>query len=234
MNVETETFVEQLGVEKCSMKNIDRRWFIATTACVLALRPNLARAEASGSEGDTARRLLEAVPILGEMSLGHVAAPIVMIEYSSPTCKFTPAFNEEVWPGIKRDFVEPGQVRMIFREFPMDQLALNAFMLARCISPDKYFQAIDLMLKRQATWRGKDAGPPLFRIMQEFGMTQDQFESCVRNEEIGRSIVETAGRARSVFGVKATPTFFINGRMIVAQEDQMSVRRMIEEEIAKL
>lgn len=189
---------------------------------------------ALGLEDDTARRLLEAVPIPGEMSLGHVAAPTAMIEYSSPIYKFTPAFNEEVWQGIKRGFVESGQVRLISREFPMDQLALNAFMLARCISPDKYFQAIDLMLKRRTAWRRKDAGPPLFRIMKEFGMTQDQFKSCVRNEEIGGSIVETARRARSVVGVKATPTFFINGRMIAAQKDRMSVRRMFEEETAKL
>jgi protein-disulfide isomerase len=197
------------------------------------MRPVIAEAQISMSEAETAKKLLAAAPSLGERSLGSAAAKVVMIEYASVTCTYSAAFNKSVWPGLKRDFVETGKLRMIFREFPMDRLALSAFMLARCISEENYFATIDLMLQRQTLWRGKDAGKQLFRIMQISGMTEAEFKSCLENENIGKPILESAKFARSTFGVRATPTFFINGSMIDGRKDPMAVRTAVEAAVAK-
>ena len=193
------------------------------------MRPVVALSQNATSRTETAQKLLAAVPPLGERSLGSVAAKVVMIEYASVTCTYSAAFNERVWPGLKRDFVETGKLRVIFREFPMDKLALSASMLARCIPEKNYFPTIDLMLQRQKLWRGRDAGKQLFQILQLSGMTKSQFTACVENESIGRPILESAQYARKVFGVRATPTFFINGTMIDGRKDQMAVRAAVEQ-----
>ena len=98
------------------------------------MRPVVALSQNATSEAATAGKLLAAVPSLGERSLGSAAAKVVMIEYASVTCTYSAAFNETVWPGLRRDFVETGKLRVIFREFPMDKLALSASM-QRAIAP---------------------------------------------------------------------------------------------------
>ncbi|MCC7482142.1 MAG: DsbA family protein [Hyphomicrobiales bacterium] len=214
------------------MKNPIRRAFLTGAASFVAMRPGLAQSVNALSAADVAIKLLDSVPALGERSLGDPAAKVTMIEYASVTCTYSAAFNETVWPGLKRDFVDTGKLRLIFREFPMDRLALDAFMLARCIPEKDYFATIDLMFKQQTVWRGKDAGRQLFRIMQLSGMTEAEFKSCVEDENIGKPIVEAARLARETFGVKATPTFFVNGRMIDGRKDQMAVRAAVENALA--
>ena len=213
------------------MKQPIRRSLLVGAASLIAMRPVVALSQNATSEAATAGKLLAAVPSLGERSLGGAAAKVVMIEYASVTCTYSAAFNETVWPGLRRDFVETGKLRVIFREFPMDKLALSASMLARCTPEKNYFSTIDFMFQRQKLWRGRDAGKQLFQILQLSGMTESQFTACVENESIGRPILESAQYARKVFGVRATPTFFINGNMIDGKKDQMAVRAAIERAI---
>ena len=101
--------------EENSLKHPVRRSFVAGAASFLALRPILAQAELAVPEAEIARRLLAAVPALGDRSLGSEAAPVVVIEYTSPTCTYSAAFNETMLPGIRRDFIETGKLRLIFR-----------------------------------------------------------------------------------------------------------------------
>jgi protein-disulfide isomerase len=213
------------------LKQPIRRSLLVGAASLIAMRPVVALSQNAASEAATAGKLLAAVPSLGERSLGGAAAKVVMIEYASVTCTYSAAFNETVWPGLRRDFVDTGKLRVIFREFPMDKLALSASMLTRCIPEKNYFPTIDLMFQRQKLWRGRDAGKQLFQIVQLSGMTESEFVACMENESIGRPILESAQYARKVFGVRATPTFFINGNMIDGRKDQMVVRAAIERAI---
>src|SRR5262245_48094486 len=67
---------------------------------------------------------------LGDMSLGDEKAPITIIEYASMTCPHCAHFHETTFPELKKKYIDTGKVRFIFREFPLDQLAAAAFMLA--------------------------------------------------------------------------------------------------------
>ena len=118
------------------LKHPVRRAFLTGAASFVAMRPALAQSLNILPAVETASKLLASVPALGERSLGNEAAKVVMIEYASVTCTYSAAFNETLWPELKRGFVETGKLRLIFREFPMDRLALSAFMPARCI-PEK-------------------------------------------------------------------------------------------------
>ena len=80
---------------------------------------------------------LMAPPPLPDAWMGSPTAPVTIIEYASMTCTHCAAFHAESWPTLKSKYIDTGKVRFVLREFPLDPLATAAFMLARCVDPDK-------------------------------------------------------------------------------------------------
>jgi protein-disulfide isomerase len=179
-----------------------------------------------------AKKLLEAVPPHGERSIGDPKAPVTIIEYASASCPHCAEFHMQIWPGLKKDYVDTGKVRFILREFPTDQAALGAFMLARCLPEEKYYDAIDMMFLQQKFWR---ANPKveLFRIVAEFGLTQEKAEACIKQPDLAKNIVAVRTSAVKDFGVKGTPSFFINGKFIDGHEDPAAARAVIDAALQK-
>lgn len=201
----------------------------ALTGSTLAVRFAYAQEAA-----EIAKRLLAAASPLGDRSLGKADAPVVMIEYASATCPHCAEFHEKVLPQIKSAYIETGKVRFIFREFPLDQLALGAFMLTRCIPEDKYFAALDLMFRRQKTWaQAKNPADELFKVMQMAGMDKAGFEACVKREDLAKAIVESSRTAAKDFAIKGTPAIFVNGQFIDAHDDMASVKIALDKAIGQ-
>lgn len=196
--------------------------------------PAIARAASSSSDAELEKTLLEAVPVLGERSMGNVNAPVVMIEYGSLTCTNSAEFNAVYWPSIKTEFVDTGKVRFVFREFPLDNLALRAFMVLRCVPEDKYFSTLDLILNEQKSWRGKDAMQELARLMQAVGMNEQEFQACANDKDVAKAIFETQQANMKQFGFKTTPTFFVAGQKLDGKTDPASIRPAIEASLAKV
>lgn len=181
-----------------------------------------------------AKRLLAAASPLGDRSLGKTDAPVVVIEYASATCPHCAEFHEKVLPQIKSEYIETGKVRFIFREFPLDQLALGAFMLTRCIPEDKYFATLDLMFRRQKTWaQAKNPADELFKVVQMAGMDQAGFEACVKRDDLAKAIVEASRKAAKDFAIKGTPAIFVNGQFIDAHGDMASVKVELDKAIGQ-
>lgn len=190
------------------------------------------RTASSQETSDTARKLLEAVSPLGDRAIGNDDAPVVMIEYASATCPHCAEFHEKLLPQIKTEYIDTGKVRFIFREFPLDQLALGAFMLARCVPEDKYFATLDLMFRRQRTWaQAKNPADELFKITQMAGMDQAGFEACVKRQDLAKAIVETSKKAAKDFAIKGTPAIFVNGQFVDAHEDMPAVKAALDKAI---
>ncbi|MGI9414931.1 MAG: DsbA family protein [Hyphomicrobiales bacterium] len=150
---------------------------------------------------------------LGDQSVGPEDAPVTIIEYASMTCPHCANFHINTYPQIKEKFIDTGKVRLIFREFPFDDLALAAFMLARCAGDKKYFPMIDVLFEKQAVWTSRDnnAADELFKIARFAGFTEESFNACLSNKEIAAGVHAVKDRAALKFGVRSTPTFFING-----------------------
>lgn len=183
---------------------------------------------------DIAARLLRAASPLGDRSMGSASAPVVMIEYASATCPHCAEFHQALLPQIKTEYIETGKVRFIFREFPLDQLALGAFMLLRCLPEDKYFATLDLMFRQQRNWaQSKNPADELFKITRMAGMDQSGFEACIKREDLGKSIVESSHSAAKDFGIRGTPAIFINGTAVDAHEDMGAVKTAIEKALGK-
>jgi protein-disulfide isomerase len=212
---------------------MNRRRSILTLAAV-SISPILfvGRSAFSEDTADIAKRLLEAASPLGDRSLGKVDAPVVMIEYASATCPHCAEFHEKLLPQIKAEYIDTGKVRFIFREFPLDQLALGAFMLARCVPEDKYFPVIDLMFRRQRTWaQAKNPADELFKVTQMAGMDQAAFEACTKRQDLAKAIVESSQKAAKDFGIKGTPAVFVNGQFVDAHEDMPAVKAALDKAI---
>ena len=154
---------------------------------------------------------------LPDMALGPANASVTITEYASMTCPHCAAFNENVFPKIKSEYIDTGKVRYVFREFPLDIKAAAGSMLARCIAKDdagKYFAVIDMLFKQQNDWVTKNTTETLTRIGKQAGLSQQAVEDCLKDQALLDKIAADQKFANEVLKVGSTPTFFINGEMI--------------------
>ncbi|CAG0983063.1 DsbA family protein (plasmid) [Nitratireductor rhodophyticola] len=162
---------------------------------------------------------------LPEKSFGPEDAPVTIIEYASLTCPHCRTFHVNVWPELKKKYVDTGQVRFIMREFPFDPRSSAGFMLARCMGDDKWYPTIDLLYRTQDNWaRVADGTEALKSVMGMTGMSTADFEKCLKDQELLDQVSAVAEAGKS-FGVDSTPTFFINGQM---QKGALSIERFSE------
>ena len=150
---------------------------------------------------------------LPDLVQGAIDAPVTIVEYGSTTCTHCAAFHDNVFPSLKTKYIDPGKVKFIFREFPLDPLATGSFMLARCAGPDKRNAIIDQLFTQQKTWAFVDKPiEALLDLVKQSGMSQVDFENCLKNQELMDQVSQTRDRAAEKFNVDSTPTFFVNGR----------------------
>jgi protein-disulfide isomerase len=149
-------------------------------------------------------------PKEGEMELGNKDAKVTVIEYASASCPHCAAFYNDVFPTVQKNYIDTGKIRFIFREFPHNDPALGAFMLARCAPKEKYFPLVDVFFKTQQTWVPNPL-KGLTDIALQAGFTQESFNACIQNKDVAKGIMEVRDGADK-FGVTGIPTFFINGK----------------------
>jgi protein-disulfide isomerase len=147
-----------------------------------------------------------------DYALGPMDAKIVVVEYASLTCPHCAQFHTQVLPGLKKEFIDTGKIRYIYRDFPLDRLALGAAMIARCSGRDTFFGFIETFYGSQASWsRASNPAQALAKIARLGGMSQNKFDQCLKNVEIQNEILQQRLQASNDFKVQATPTIFVNG-----------------------
>lgn len=151
-------------------------------------------------------------PALGEMALGaDEGAKVTLIEYASATCPHCAAFHKEAWPKIKAEYVDTKKIRFIFREFPLNDAALAAFMIARAAPKESYFPLIDIFFATLETW-AQNPAEGLLNIAKQAGFTQEKFDATLKDQALAKSILAIRDDGAK-FGVKGTPSFFLNGEL---------------------
>lgn len=157
-----------------------------------------------------------------EMSLGNPNAKVTVIEYASAGCPFCARFNNEVFPGFKTKYIDTGKVHYVFREVlvgggPEIALGAGGFLLARCAGKDKYFTVLDQVFHQQDDiYRSGDIKGGLLKIAKVNGMSDQQFNACVDNNDALVALNNRSEKAAND-GVDSTPTFFINGKKAFEQ-----------------
>jgi protein-disulfide isomerase len=158
-----------------------------------------------------AAELMQAGP-LGERALGNPNAPVTVIEYASLTCPHCAHFQRDVFPRVKKEYIDTGKIRFIVREFPIGHTSGAAAIINRCAPPNKYFSLFNAFLLRQPEWVSQEVRPDaIYAVAKSSGMTRQEFDNCLANQTIIDGLTEVKQRGRK-FGVIGTPTFFANGR----------------------
>jgi len=191
---------------------------VLTAICAGAVGAALALPLAAQSRGPSEVPVAELMKPVGlpDLALGADDAKVTVVEYASMTCGHCAHFTTDVFPEFKKKYVDTGKVRYVFREFPLDNLAAAASMLARCTGTDKTFSLIEVLFEKQKEWAFGEGNPVprLFEIAKQAGFTQESFDKCLTDQKLLDDITAGRTRAADVFGVSATPTFFINGKKL--------------------
>ena len=149
----------------------------------------------------------------GDLALGNPKARIVVDEYASLSCTHCAHFNNEVFPAFKAKYVDTGKVRYVLHEFLTEpaNVAAIGFITARCAGPDKYFQVVDSLFRRQAEiFETRQLRPVLLEVAKTAGLTEAQVTACVADPANGEAL-EARVKAGEARGVDSTPFFFVNG-----------------------
>jgi protein-disulfide isomerase len=147
--------------------------------------------------------------------LGSADAPLTLIEYSSLTCPHCAAFHADALPQIKETWIADGRLRLVYRHFPLDGLALRAAAVANCIEGARYFGFLDLLFKSQKQWaKSSDPLKALSQIARLAGLSQEKFEACANDEAELDRILERRQDGIQTYDVQSTPTLIVNGRKV--------------------
>ena len=166
-------------------------------------------------------------PAIGEMALGaDEGAKVTLIEYASATCPHCAAFHKDVWKKLKAEYVDTKKIRFIFREFPLNDAATAAFMIARAAPKESYFPLMDIYFETLETW-AQNPAEGLLNIAKQAGFTQEKFNMTLKDQALARSILAIRDDGAK-FGVKGTPAFFLNGEMFEGERTYEAFKAAID------
>ena len=151
--------------------------------------------------------------------VGDPDAKINLVEYFSLTCAHCAQFQVEIFPKLKETYIDTGKVNVELRDFPLDQWALRAAAMARCVPLKHYTAMIDVLMKQQSSWaRSDDVLESLLRIGQLAGLKRDYSRACMTNGKLLDAIIAMRLEGNKKYDVNSTPSFLLNGEKINAFE----------------
>jgi protein-disulfide isomerase len=153
-------------------------------------------------------------PRMGERSLGKADAPVTVTEWFSLTCPHCAAFHRDSLPRIKAELIDTGKMRLVFRDFPLDQVALTAAMVSRSLPPERYEPFVAALLASQDRWAfNRQANPmeELAKLAALAGLSRDAFNAVAADQGLRTAILKAQEEADKVYHVDSTPSFIFNG-----------------------
>jgi len=171
--------------------------------------------------------------------LGDGNAKVTIIEFGDYQCPLCRAFWRETLPRIKKEYVDTGRVRIVFRDFPIQDIhpeALVTAMAAECAEDQgKYWEFHDKAFREQDR-RGRDVvrynARDVRRWAAEIGLEAAAFDQCLDSERYKAEVLQDYQDGADI-GMKGTPVFFINGRALVGAHPFATFQKVIEEELRK-
>ncbi len=188
-------------------KEMDRRQVLmaASSAALSGIMPRFAFAQ---DANDTST--------IVDFALGDPDAPVELIEYASFTCPHCATFHDQVLPQLKRDYVETGKVRFVYREVYFDRPGLWAAMVARCAGEMRYFGVVDMIYRNQSAWTQGDAATiagNLRRIGLSAGLEDAEIDACMQDAETAQAMLDNSNANREEYPIEGTPALVIDGTL---------------------
>jgi protein-disulfide isomerase len=165
----------------------------------------------------SASALAQEDPRLTERAIGRPDAPVTVLEFFSLTCGHCAAFSRDTHPRVKQELVDTGRIRLVYRDFPLDQLALAVAGLARSLPADRYSAFVSTLFATQDRWafnRNADVRAELWKVSALAGMDRDTFDKAIVDAPLQRAILEQRAAAQREFNISSTPTFVFGSRVV--------------------
>jgi len=188
---------------------------------------------ASGNATDPSEKLPPLPEGMTEMVLGDPDAPVTMVEFASLTCPHCADFAVNRLPDLKKEYIDKGLLKVVFRDYPLDGLALRASMISRCAGPDKYFAYIDAFFHQQSQWLTQTPLDDMKRIARFSGMSSAEIDQCLADETLQQGIVQMMQDANAKLNVASTPTFLIGDTEFSGTRELSHYEGLIDEQLKK-
>lgn len=163
-----------------------------------------------------------------EMAFGRTDAPVTIVKYASLTCPYCRRFHQQVFPELKRRYIDTGKVRFIMRDFPIGKTSGAATIALRCARPENHLELYGKFLAQQPKWVAQEVRlDRIFAVAAQVGMTRQQFDACRKNQAMidGLSWVKDRGRTLGVIG---TPNFFVGNKLVKKALTMEEISAMVE------
>ena len=161
---------------------------------------------------------------------GNENAKIIIIAYESLTCSHCADFHKNVYPKIKKDFIDTGLVKIEFRHFPLDVAALNASKIAQCKN-DRNLEILENLYLNQQSWiKGStidEINQNLKKFISNKGFNLD-FEKCIKDKEIEDFVLNDRIEGTKKFNINATPTIIINDKKFEKTLNYKNLKKALE------
>ena len=164
-----------------------------------------------------------------EISYGDEDAPVTIVEYASLTCGSCKHFHAEAVKPLEPSYIRNGQVRYVFRHYPLNAPALDGALLLTCLPSERAKPVIDTLFANQDIWAvADDPRSHLRDYFKAAGMSGADIERCLNNEAQKEALAAEQQKARERLNISSTPTVFINGRLYSGQKRFKAMRRVID------
>lgn len=154
-------------------------------------------------------------PRIADRAIGSADAKVTVQEYFSLTCTHCASFQKETFPKVKAELIDTGKVRYIWRDYPLDQLALYAAMVARSLPPDRYEPFVTALLSTQDRWAFTRTANPMEELMKLSllaGLSRETFDKVLRDDGLRQFVLAEQAKGEKTYSVNSTPTFVINDK----------------------
>ena len=161
---------------------------------------------------------------------GNKNAKITIIAYESLTCSHCADFHNDVYPQLKKDYIDTGLAKIEFRHFPLDIAAFNASKISQC-KQDQSLEILESLYSNQQAWvKGntvEELNENLKRFIKKEGFKVD-FEKCIINKEIEDFVLNDRIEGAKNFKVNATPTIIINDKKFEKSLNYKNLKKSLE------
>ena len=182
------------------------------------------------SSDKTSNNAIEISGQIKRISVGNINAKIVIIAYESLTCSHCADFHKDVYPQLKKEYLDTGLARIEFRHFPLDVAAFNASKISQCKS-DQSLEILKSLYSNQQGWvkgnTAEEINNNLKKFLKEEGFQID-FEKCIKNKEIEDFILNDRIKGVKEFKINATPTIIINDEKFNKTLDYKNLKKTLE------
>jgi protein-disulfide isomerase len=165
-----------------------------------------------------------------ERFVGKPDAKVTVGEYFSLTCTHCAAFAQETYPEIKKNLLDTGAVKWVFHDYPLDQVALTASMVARYLPVDRYEPFILALFASQNRWaftRGADTTEELWKVAGLAGMSRTTFDKAIGDTGLRDWIIQQQKADTDQWKIDSTPSFVINNQKYAGEMSYDAFRKLI-------